>query len=157
MLKRLSTFLILPAMAMGLAAGAQGCNWLGDGRDSAQSQEEQRQRDDKVRDDTARATERLKPAIESAGKTLGHAAQKAAEEAHAAAQGVQEGWVRGGHEPVDVNSATERELTELPGISTPEARKIVRARPYKDKRDLLTRGVLPRSSYLEIQDQITAR
>ena len=157
MCKRLSNFLILPLMAMALAAGVQGCNWLGDARDSAQSQEDQRQRDAKVRDEVARATERLKPAMESAGKTLGHAAEKAAEEAHAAAQGVQEGWARGGHEPVDVNSATERELTELPGISTPEARKIVRSRPYKDKRDLLTRGVLPRSSYMEIQDQITAR
>jgi DNA uptake protein ComE-like DNA-binding protein len=144
-------------MAVGLTAGVQGCNWLGAGRDSTQSQEEQRRRDEKTRDDVARATERLKPALESAGKTLGHAAEKAAEEAHAAAEGVQEGWARGGHEPVDVNSASERELTELPGISTPEARKIVRSRPYKDKRDLLTRGVLPRSSYLEIEDQIVAR
>jgi DNA uptake protein ComE-like DNA-binding protein len=157
MLKRFSEFLTVSALVLGVTAGLQGCNWIGDGRDSAQSREEQRERDEKTRDDVARATERLKPALESAGKTLGHAAEKAAEEAHAAAEGVHEGWTRGGHAPIDVNSASERELTELPGISTLQARKIIRSRPYKDKRDLLTRGVLPRSSYLDIEDQITAR
>jgi len=98
----------------------------------------------------------MKPAIQSAGRTLGKAAEKAAEEAHAAAQGVQEGWARGGHAPLDVNSATERQLTELPDISAPEARRIIHSRPYKDKRELITRGVLPRSSYAKIEDQITA-
>ena len=144
------------AAALLLLLGAQGCYWTGSGHDSAQSQEEQRQRDEKTRDDVARATEQMKPAIESAGRTLSRAAEKAAEQAHAAAQGVQEGWARGGHAPLDVNSATERELTELPDISANEARRIIRSRPYKDKRELITRGVLPRSSYARIEDQITA-
>jgi DNA uptake protein ComE-like DNA-binding protein len=153
------TFAKLPlqfATLLALLLTAQGCYWTGSGHDSADSQEEQRQRDEKTRDDVARATERMKPAIESAGRTLGKAAEKAAEEAHAAAQGVQEGWARGGHAPLDLNSATERQLTELPDISAPEARRILRSRPYKDKRELVTRGVLPRSSYAKIEDQITA-
>ncbi len=143
------------AAALLLLSGAQGCYWAGSSHDSTQSQEEQRQRDERTRDDVARATEQMKPAIESAGRTLGKAAEKAAEEARAAAQGVQEGWARGGHAPLDVNSATERQLTELPDISAPEARRIIHSRPYKDKRELITRGVLPRSSYARIEDQIT--
>jgi DNA uptake protein ComE-like DNA-binding protein len=99
----------------------------------------------------------MKPAIETAGRKLGEATEKAAEEARAAAQGVQEGWQRGAHAPLDLNSATERELTELPGISAPEARKIIHSRPYTDKRELLTRGVLPRSAYTRIEDQVTAK
>ena len=153
------TFAKLPlelAAALLLVSGSQGCYWASSSHDSAQSQEEQRQRDEKTRDEVARATERMKPAIQSAGRTLGKAAEKAAEEAHAAAQGVQEGWARGGHAPLDVNSATERQLTELPDISAPEARRIIHSRPYKDKRELITRGVLPRSSYAKIEDQITA-
>lgn len=139
-----------------LLLAAQGCYWTSFGHDSAQSQEAQRERDEQTRDEVARATEKMKPAIESAGRTLGKAAEKAAEEAHIAAQGIQEGWARGGHAPLDVNSATERELTELPEISAPEARRIIRSRPYKDKRELVTKGVLPRSAYARIEAQITA-
>jgi DNA uptake protein ComE-like DNA-binding protein len=144
-------------LATGLTFGVQGCNWNRPGQDPVGMQEDQRQRDEKTRDDVAKATERLKPAIEDAGRKLGEATEKAAEEARAAAQGVKEGWARGAHAPVDLNSASERELTELPGITGPEARKIIHARPYHDKRDLVAKGVLSHSSYIKIQDQITIK
>jgi DNA uptake protein ComE-like DNA-binding protein len=147
-------FVFIFTFALALAIG--GCTWNSSDRDSRADREEQERRDEKTRDEVARATERMKPAIESAGRQLDKAAEKAAEEAHAAAQGIQEGWERGGHAPVDLNRASEKELLELPGISGPEARRIIRARPYHDKRDLLTKGVIPRSSYEKIQDQVTA-
>lgn len=144
-------------LSIGLLLGVDGCNWNRTDQDTRAAQDEQRQRDEKTRDDVARATERLKPAIESAGRTLDQAAEKAAEEARAAAQGVKEGWDRGAHAPVDLNSASERELAGLPGITGPEARRIIRGRPYRDKRDLVARGILSHSSYDKIQDQIGAK
>ncbi len=156
-MKRILSLMVFALLTMGLGSSLYGCYWTHSGQDSASSDEKQRERDEKTRDEVAKATEKMKPAIESAGRKLGEATEKAAEEAHAAAQGIQEGWQRGGHAPLDLNSATERELTELPGISAPEARKIIRARPYSDKHDLVTKGVLPRSSYEKIEDQITAK
>jgi|HubBroStandDraft_6_1064221.scaffolds.fasta_scaffold17407_3 DNA uptake protein ComE-like DNA-binding protein len=144
-------------LGIALILGVDGCNWNRTDQDTRAAQDEQRQRDEKTRDDVARATERLKPAIESAGRTLDQAAEKAAEEARAAAQGVKEGWDRGAHAPVDLNSASERELTGLPGITGPAARRIIHGRPYRDKRDLVARGILSHSSYDKIQDQITAK
>jgi DNA uptake protein ComE-like DNA-binding protein len=143
-------------LILGLVLSVQGCNWFQPGQDSRAS-EDQQQRDEKTRDEVAKATERLKPAIESAGRKLDEATQKAAEEARAAAQGVQEGWARGAHAPIDLNSASERELTELPGITGPQARRIIRSRPYRDKRELVSRGILPRSTYTKIEDQVTAK
>jgi DNA uptake protein ComE-like DNA-binding protein len=141
-----------------LSCGVQGCNWIWPSQPSSPAaQEEQRQRDEKTRDQVADATERMKPAIQSAGRTLNRAAEKAAEEARAAAEGVKEGWTRGANAPLNLNSATEHELTELPGISGPEARKIIRARPYTDKRELVTRGVITSSAYAKIKDEITAK
>ena len=148
---------LLSVLTIGSGFGVAGCNWTRPSDDSSTSQEDQRQRDEKTRDEVARETERLKPAIQDAGRKLNDAAEKAAEEARAAAQGVQEGWSRGGHELLDLNSASEKDLTELPGITAPQARRIIRARPYADKHELVSKGVLPRSSYEKIEDQITAK
>jgi DNA uptake protein ComE-like DNA-binding protein len=150
---RLRFFFLL---TLSLTFAGEGCNWARPDQDSPAAREDQQQRDEKTRDEVARETERLKPTIESAGRKLNEAAEKAIEEAHAAAQGAEEGWARGGHAPVDLNQATEKELLELPGISAPEARRIIRSRPYREKRELVTRGILPRSSYDKIQDQVTA-
>jgi DNA uptake protein ComE-like DNA-binding protein len=157
MFKRIFSLCFASLLAIGLTSGVEGCNWSRPGQEPTAAQDEQRQRDERTRDEVAKETERLKPAIESAGRKLGEATEMAAEEAHAAAQGVKEGWARGGHAPVDLNSASEKELTELPGITGPEARKIIRGRPYRDKRDVLTKGIISHSGYLKIQDQIVAK
>ena len=144
-------------LVIGLTLALVGCDWGRSGREQAARKEQQQQRDEKTRDDFAKATERLKPAIESAGRKLDQAAERAAEEARAAAQGVKEGWTRGTHAPVDLNSASENELTDLPGITWAEARKITQGRPYRDKKELITKGILPDTSYAKIQDQIAVR
>jgi DNA uptake protein ComE-like DNA-binding protein len=153
MSRRITNLCFASMLSVALTFGATSCSWNPSG---SVSDEEQRQRDEKTREDAAKAAEKLKPAIESAGRKLGEAAQRAAEEAHAAAQGVKEGWARGKHAPVDLNSASETELTELPGITGATARRIIRNRPYRDKEDLVSRGILSQSGYEKIQDQITA-
>lgn len=134
-----------------LILGATGCNWF------PSNAETQQQRDEKTRDEVAKETERLKPTIEHAGKELGKAAEQAAEEAHAAAQGVKEGWQQGSHAPVNVNTASRDDLMQLSGITSREARRIIDGRPYHEKRDLLTKGVLPKASYEKVEDQITVK
>jgi DNA uptake protein ComE-like DNA-binding protein len=141
-------------LAMGLILGAMGCNW---NKSNLSSDEEQRQRDEKTREDVPKATERLKPEIQEAGRKLGEVAEKASEEARAAAQGVQEGWSQGARNPLNLNSASERELMDLPGITQHEAARIIRGRPYRDKRDLVTRNILSDSGYAKIKDDITAK
>lgn len=57
---------------------------------------------------------------------------------------------------VDVNSATKDELDALSGIGPAYAQKIIDGRPYKTKRDLMTRKIIPASTYEKIQDRIIA-
>jgi DNA uptake protein ComE-like DNA-binding protein len=118
---------------------------------------DQRARDERTRDEVAKATERAKPVIEDAGRKLGEAAHDAAAEARAAAQGVRDGWNNGRHVLVDLNSASESQLLDLPGINRPSARKIIDGRPYRDKHDLLDKGILSGDAYQKIRDQVTAK
>jgi DNA uptake protein ComE-like DNA-binding protein len=116
----------------------------------------QRQRDEKTREEAAKATERAKPEIEAAGRALGQAAQAAAEDVHAVAQGIEEGWKQG-QAALDLNSASERQLSDLPGISQRDARKIIEHRPYRNKRDLVTKGVLSEAAYAKIREDVAVR
>ena len=120
------------------------------------SAQDQRQRDEKTRQAAADAAAKVKPALKEAGKDLNAAAKTAAEEAHAAAQGVREGWKRGSGQPLDLNSASESELMELPGITHRDARRIIANRPYRDKHDLVARRIITAAEYASIRDQITA-
>jgi DNA uptake protein ComE-like DNA-binding protein len=121
------------------------------------SDPDQRARDERTRDEVAKATERAKPAIQDAGRELGKAAHEAADEARAAAEGVRDGWTNGQHPLLDLNSASETQLLDLPGINRPAARKIISGRPYRDKHDLLDKGILSGSAYQKIRDQVTAK
>jgi DNA uptake protein ComE-like DNA-binding protein len=131
-----------------LIVGVGGCS-------SYQSEQERRQQDEKTREEAAKVTERVKPKLEAAGKALGRAAETAAEEAHAAAEGVKQGWASRGHQTLDVNSATESELMELPGVNRRDARRIIHGRPYRNKHELVTKGILSEVSYTKIRDDIT--
>lgn len=57
---------------------------------------------------------------------------------------------------IDVNSASQADLEKLSGIGPVTAKKIVDGRPYKTKRDLLTKKVVSQGEYDKIKDNIIA-
>jgi hypothetical protein len=59
--------------------------------------------------------------------------------------------------PLDINSASVDELKALPGIGDAHAKRIVAARPYKQKDELVKKGILPQPTYDKIKEQIVAR
>jgi len=58
---------------------------------------------------------------------------------------------------VDINSATEDELKELPGIGDALASRIIKHRPYKRKDELVEKKVIPEAAYERIKHQIVAK
>jgi competence protein ComEA len=58
---------------------------------------------------------------------------------------------------VDINSATKEELAKLPGIGAAYSEKIVKGRPYAKKDQLLSKRILPKSTYDKIRDLIIAK
>lgn len=55
---------------------------------------------------------------------------------------------------VDVNHAPLDELARLPGIEDEDAERIVRARPFDVKSDLVRRGVVSEAKYAKFQGRI---
>jgi DNA uptake protein ComE-like DNA-binding protein len=121
------------------------------------TEEQKRESEQKTHDEVAKATERAKPELQQAGRELKEAAKTAAEQAHAAAEGVKEGWERGGKAEIDLNSASESELMELPGISRRDARKIIAVRPYNSRHELVDKGVLSEERYSEIRERVSVK
>jgi DNA uptake protein ComE-like DNA-binding protein len=57
---------------------------------------------------------------------------------------------------IDINSASTDELDTLPGIGPALAKKIIDNRPYRAKNELVSKKVIPQSTYAKIKDQIVA-
>ena len=50
-------------------------------------------------------------------------------------------------EPMDINSASEKQLATLKGIGDVRAKAIVKGRPYKGKNDLVDKKIVPQAVY----------
>ena len=60
-------------------------------------------------------------------------------------------------ELLDINSASPDQLKTLPGIGDAYAKKIVEGRPYRNKRDLVTRQLLTKEQYDKVKGLIVAK
>ena len=59
-------------------------------------------------------------------------------------------------QPVDLNSASKKDLAALPGVGPDHAQSIIDARPFASKEDLLKKKIIPQSTYEKIQNLVTA-
>ncbi|MEO6923192.1 MAG: helix-hairpin-helix domain-containing protein [Bryocella sp.] len=57
---------------------------------------------------------------------------------------------------VDINTATKDQLKALPGIGDAYADKIIKARPYANKSQLVSKSVLPKGVYNKVSGMIIA-
>ena len=58
---------------------------------------------------------------------------------------------------ININSASSKELEELPGIGQKTAQKIIENRPFSSIEDLLIKKILNQNVYENIKDQIIAK
>ncbi len=121
------------ALAAGVALGV-GCSG-----DSAE-------REKKIHDEAAKAAAEAKPKIEEASRAV-----------KAAVEGAKEGWENATQKTVDLNDASEEELTGLPGIGKHEAKRIMVGRPYKDKHELVSKKILSPTAYEKLKDEVSVK
>src|SRR5262249_32155635 len=57
---------------------------------------------------------------------------------------------------VDINAAPEADIVSI-GIEKTAAKKIIEGRPWKSKRDLLTKQVLTKEQYEKFKDSLVAK
>lgn len=58
---------------------------------------------------------------------------------------------------IDINSASVDELKAISGIGDAYANRIIAGRPYKNKAQLKSRGILPEGVYEKVKDSLTAK
>jgi competence protein ComEA len=57
---------------------------------------------------------------------------------------------------IDINTATADQLKAFPGIGEAYSKRIIDGRPYANKNQLVSKGILPSATYNKIKDQIIA-
>jgi DNA uptake protein ComE-like DNA-binding protein len=103
-------------------------------------------RERQIHDEAAKAAAEAKPKIEEAGRAV-----------KAAVDGAKEGWENGKQKALDLNAASEDDLTGLPGIGKQEARRIIAGRPYHDRHELLSKKILGPAAYERIKDDVSVK
>ncbi len=58
---------------------------------------------------------------------------------------------------VDINTASAGQLDAIPGIGKAYSKKIIAGRPYANKTQLVSKGVLPQKVYDKVADKVIAK
>jgi len=119
-----------------VAATAVGCT----------DNESAAEREAKIREEAAKAVEKIKPELKEAGRDI-----------KAAAEGAKEGWEKGGRKPLDLNTASADDFASLPGIGRSDAKRIIAGRPYRDRRELVSRKILTEAEYDRIREHVVVK
>jgi len=116
--------------------------------------------DQHLQEQAAQATEQAKQGSKEALAGARVAAKNAEQAVNDVAAGVKKGLddkTPDGSARVDLNSASDADLTALPGISLRKAREIVDHRPYASSHDLVKDGLLTEAQFEEIAPKVTVR
>ena len=58
---------------------------------------------------------------------------------------------------ININTAAKDSLMTVKGIGEADAEAIIKGRPYKKKKELVERNIIPAATYAEIKEKITAK